>query len=283
MSNHAVGRLGVWIAPRTLDEPDGLPAAAAELARLGYGALWLGGSPGHDLAVPESLLAATERLIVATGVARIWDGPPAALAARHRELNTRYGGRFLLGLGVSHGPAVADYSHPYRRMVRFLDDLDAAGVPAGERVLAALGPRMLALAGERALGAHPYLVTPEHTARARAALGAGPLLAPEQKVVLATDPAAARRIARAALATYLRLPNYVNSLLRLGFTDDDVAGGGSDRLVDALVAWGDAETVAARLDEHHAAGADHVAVQVLTGTGRVPVAEWAAITAVRRG
>lgn len=283
MSNYAVGRLGVWIGPRMLEDPGELPAAAAELERLGYGALWLGGSPGHDLAVPESLLAATERLVVATGVARIWDGPADALAARHRELNTRYAGRFLLGLGVSHGPAVADYSHPYRKMVGFLDDLDAAGVPAGERILAALGPKMLALAGERALGAHPYLVTPEHTARARETLGAGPLLAPEQKVVLETDPAAARRIARAALATYLGLPNYVNSLLRLGFTDDDVAGGGSDRLVDALVAWGDAETVAARLDEHHAAGADHVAVQVLTGTGRTPVAEWGTLTAARRG
>ena len=270
------GTVGVW-AP----EPDAadVPEVARTLEALGYGTLWIGGSPAHDLAAAEAALAATERLVVATGVATIWAGPAAALAARHRELVDRYGHRFLLGLGASHAPLIGDaYRRPYSAMVDYLDALDVAPepVPTDERVLAALGPKMLTLAATRAAGAHPYLVTPEHTRQAREVLGEGPLLAPEQKVVVGTDPAEARGIARGVLRMYLQLPNYVRNLLRLGFTDDDVAGDGSDRLVDALVAWGTPEQIRARIAEHHAAGADHVAVQAL-GTGGIPYDQWRAL------
>lgn len=273
-----VGRIGIWLGPHRVPDPALLPDAAAELEELGYGTFWLGGSPAHTLELPEALLRATRRLTVATGIASVWDGPAEALAARHHELGTAHPGRFLLGLGISHGPLVGDqYRHPYRKLVTYLDELDAAAtpVPAAERVLAALGPKVLALAAHRAAGAHPYLVTPEHTRRARQILGDGPLLAPEQKVVLSTDPATARTLGREALShPYLKLPNYLNNLRRLGFTDDDFADGGSDRLVDALVAWGDVDAIAARVDQHRGAGADHVAIQVLTERPEVPLTAW---------
>ncbi len=172
-------------------------------------------------------------------------------------------GRFVLGLGVSHGPRVEGYSRPYSTMVGYLDDLDKAGMRAGHRLLAALGPRMLELSRDRAAGAIPYLVTPEHTAQARERLGEGPLLAPEFKVVLDSDPARARATARAYLAMYLQLPNYTKNFLNLGFTEADVTGGGSDRLIDAVFAWGDESTIRARIDAFHAAGADHVALQLV--------------------
>jgi probable F420-dependent oxidoreductase len=186
----------------------------------------------------------------------------------------------VLGLGVSHDvlvePSGDQYVQPFRRMVEYVDALDAAPepVPVDRRVLAALGPRMLELSATRAGGAHPYLVTPEHTARAREVMGPRAFLAPEQKVVLERDPSVARDLGRQALAIYLTLPNYLRNLERLGYDADDFANGGSDRLVDALVAWGDVDSVVARLDEHHAAGADHVAIQVVTEGRRLPLQEW---------
>ena len=279
-----VGRIGVWCSSRTWPaDPAAAAEPAAELEELGYQALWLGMSAGN-LTLPEALLAATSRMAVATGIVSVWDAPPAVVAAGYQRISDAHPGRFLLGLGASHAHVVerggGTYVRPYTRVAEFLDGLDAASppVPAGGRALAALGPRMLALAGSRSGGAHPYLVTPEHTRRARKALGAGPLLAPEQMAVLETDPGRAREIARGALHIYLQAPNYVANLHRLGFTGDDI-GGASDRLVDALVAWGDEEAVARRVAEHHEAGADHVCVQVLTGGPALPRAQWRALAA----
>jgi probable F420-dependent oxidoreductase len=212
----------------------------------------------------------------------VWMHEPAETAARHAGIVAAHPGRFLLGLGVSHRPLVdannpGRYRRPLDTMRRYLDDLDAASppVPVSERVLAALGPRMLDLARDRSWGAHPYFVTPEHTQTARAALGAGRLLAPEQAAVFNADPSAARAIARAHMAIYLQLPNYVHNLRRLGFGEDDVADGGSDRLVDAIVVGGDESAITRRLAEHWDAGADHVCVQVLTAEpSAVPRAEW---------
>jgi probable F420-dependent oxidoreductase len=254
-----IGRLGVWESRNAgwLREPD----APKELEELGFGALWLGGSPPADLTQVERLLATTSRLVVATGIVNVWEAPADAVAASYRRIASD---RLLLGIGAGHRLAVGDaYVKPYEKLVGYLDELDAGGVPVASRALAALGPRVVRLAAERTAGAHPYLVTPEHTARAREILGAGPLLAPEQKVVLDTDAEKARSLGRERLAPYLRLENYTNNWRRLGFTDADLAAGGSDRLVDAMVAWGDEEAIRARVAEHFAAGADQVAVQVL--------------------
>lgn len=278
-----VGRIGVWVPSGLLPTDPGEARTALDgLAELGYQALWLGRSPAGTLEQPEGVLAATSKLRVATGIVSIWPHPPATVAAAYHRVTAAYPGRFLLGLGVSHAhlvePSGQEYARPYRKVVEFLDGLDAAEqpVPAAGRVLAALGPRMLALARDRAAGAHPYLVTPEHTRRAREILGSGPLLAPEQKAVLDTDPARAREIARGMLGTYLRAPNYIANLRRLGFTDEDISGA-SDRLVDALVAWGDEAAVARRVAEHHAAGADHVCIQVLTPEQALPWDQWRAL------
>jgi probable F420-dependent oxidoreductase len=250
--------------------------AAAEVEALGYGAVWLGQSPGVETAEP--VLKATSGLTVATGILNIWNHEAADVAARRAELERAYPGRFLLGLGVSHGVAVERYARPFSAMRDYLAALDAAAepVPAERRVLAALGPKMLELSRDRAGGAHPYLVTAEHTAKARAILGAGPLLAPEVKVVLDADPDSARAKAREHLALYLALPNYTSNLLRSGFTEEDLAGGGSDRLLDAVFALGDESAVAARTAEFLAAGADHLAIQVVTGDPArpLPLAEW---------
>jgi probable F420-dependent oxidoreductase len=256
-----IGRVGVW----TREAP------TVELARgleeLGYGAIWIGGSPGGELDGVERALAATTRLTVATGIVNIWKDDPATIAASYQRLAEAYPGRFLLGVGVGHPEATSDYTRPYEALVRYLDGLDAGEVPQDRRVLAALGPKVLRLAAERTAGAHPYLVTPEHTRRARETLGDGVLLAPEQHVVLDPDPARARTLARGAVSRYLALSNYANNWRRLGFTDDDLAGDGSDRLVDALVAHGDATAVAARVGEHLSAGADHVCIQLITPDG----------------
>jgi probable F420-dependent oxidoreductase len=211
----------------------------------------------------------------------VWAKPATEVSAAHRRLQSEYPGRFLLGLGVSHAPMVAEYRTPLRVMRAYLDALDRDGaVPARERVLAALAPKMLELARERAAGSHPYLVDEAHTRRARAVLGAGRLLAPELGVVLETDPERARGIARRHLETYTRLPNYVNNWRRSGFGEDDVNGGCSDRLVDALIAWGDLDAIRARIAAHHAAGADHVALQVLTETPQTfPRAAWRQLAA----
>jgi probable F420-dependent oxidoreductase len=255
-----LGRIGIWTSALGADQPQSREAAA-ELEELGYGTIWIGGSPPVEAGA--RLLAATSRIMIATGILNIWEHRAADVATQHAEVTATYPGRFVLGLGASHSAIVPNYAKPYTAMRTYLDELDAAGQPAAERVLAALGPKMLELSARRAAGAHPYLVTPEHTARAREILGAGPVLAPELKVVLAIDTATGREIARSHLQFYFQLPNYVNSLRRLGFTDDDLSDGGSDRLVDATVAIGDEDVVSARLKQHFDAGADHVCIQVV--------------------
>ena len=250
---------------------------------LGFGAVWIPEAVGRDPLVHAGmLLAASRSLVVATGIASIYARDAQAMAAGQLTLDEAHPGRFVLGLGVSHQPMVEDirgphYGPPLTAMRTYLDGMAGAmyfaAQPsvAGRTVLAALGPKMLALAADKTQGAHPYFVPPEHTAIARDALGADAWLAPEQAVVLETDPAEARRLAREHMGTYLGLANYVNNLKRLGFTDDDVADGGSDRLVDAIVAWGDLDQVAARVRAHHDAGADHVAVQVVAAADHGPL------------
>ena len=278
-----LGRVGFWVSSRLFPDGGGEEAArvAGELEAFGIPALWLGGA-SPDLELVSQLLQASHRLVVATGIVSVWAESAAKLAANVARVASQHPDRFVLGLGVSHAPSVEGsgvrYLRPYEKMVAYLDELDAATppVPKERRVVAPLRPRMLRLAAERAAGAHPYLVTPEHTHRARAILGSGPLLAPEQKVVLETDPGRAREISRATVARYLQLPNYANNLRWLGFTDEDLAGGGSDALVEALVARGTPEDIEARVREHHDAGADHVAVQVLTSpdAAGLPYEQW---------
>src|SRR5262245_2161854 len=282
-----VGRIGIWAssglwtAGAKLGQ-DGVEAAV-ELEELGYGAAWLGRADGN-LELAEALLDATSRLVVGTSVVNIWMYDPALVAASYRRVSNRHGDRLLVGLGVGHAPAVEatgqQYVRPLRTMQNYLDDLDAAEprIPQDARALAALGPRMLQLAAHRSAGSLPYLTPPEHTRRAREILGGGPLLVAEQKVVLDADPASARALARRGVARYFRLPNYTSNLKRLGFTDEDVAGSGSDRVIDAIVAWGDIDAIARRVGEHLDAGADQVAIQVLSdavnsGTG-LPRDEW---------
>jgi len=263
-----LGRIGVWGHASVLT-----PQVAAGLEGLGYGAIWVGGSPSGDLDSVEALLAATSSIAVATGIVNIWTADAVTVAASYHRLATRYPGRFLLGVGTGHREAVgAEYQRPYEALVSYLDVLDAEGVPAEDRVLAALGPKVLRLSAARTAGAHPYLTTPEHTRQAREIVGPGVLLAPEHKAVLDTDPQRARAVGRPRVEKpYLGLRNYVTNLRRLGYTDDDLAGAGSDRLIDDLVAHGDAADVAARLTEHLDAGADHVAVQLLAPTGTDPL------------
>lgn len=258
-----LGRYGIWQGTWQLD-----PELARNIESLGFGTIWIGGSPPGDLALAESLLDATENIVIATGIVNMWSTPADEVAASYHRLEAKHPGRFLLGVGVGHPEAHSDYTRPYATVVEYLDALDADDVPVSRRVLAALGPKVLRLAAERAAGAHPYLVPPEHTRQAREILGDGVLLAPENKVVLNSDPATARDIGRPAVQKpYLGLRNYVSNLKRLGWTDADIADGGSDALIDALVAHGEPEDVATRLDEHLAAGADHVCAQVLTPKG----------------
>ncbi|MDT0309290.1 LLM class F420-dependent oxidoreductase [Streptomyces sp. DSM 44917] len=262
-----LGAYGVWTGVLLSQDAERvalLPGVGRELEKLGYGTLWLGGGPGVDRAEP--VLAATSRLTVATGILSIWDWEPAEVAGEYHRVQAAHGGRFVLGLGVSHAALTERYRRPYSAMREFLDGLDAAPqpVPAERRVLAALGPRMVELSRDRAGGAHPYLVTVEHTAHTRAALGPGAVLAPELKVVLDEDEERARATARNYLSFYLALPNYTNNLRRYGFGDEDFADGGSDRLVDAVFALGNAASVAGRARAFREAGADHVAFQVVT-------------------
>jgi probable F420-dependent oxidoreductase len=270
------GRVGIWTG--FLDQlPSSLAQEhAAELDERGWGALWVPEAFGRDPFVNATLLlTASKRMVVATGVATIYSRDAMTMAATHRTLTEAFPGRFLLGLGVSHEVMVAgvrhhDYSRPYSAMQEYLDAMDAATFMAAapphepRRVLAALGPKMTRLAAERASGALPYFVPVEHTATARADLGPDALLCVEQAVVLETDPQRAREIARGHTALYCTLPNYTNNLKRFGFDDADFEDGGSDRLVDAIVAWGDLDTIAARVAAHHDAGADHVCIQVVT-------------------
>jgi probable F420-dependent oxidoreductase len=261
-----VGRYGIWRRCTDLT-----PEFATEAEKLGYGAIWIGGSPSGDLALAEQLLDATERIAVATGIVNMWKTPAAEAAASYHRIAAKHPDRFLLGVGIGHPEATKEYRSPYATMVAYLDELDVAGVPTAGRVLAALGPKALRLAADRTAGAHPYLTTPEHTRQAREIVGDGVLLAPEQKVVLDTDVERARSIARPAVdRPYLHLVNYRSNLQRLGWSEADLDNGGSDALVDALVAHGDVEAVAARLRAHLDAGADHVCAQVLTAGDPLP-------------
>lgn len=240
------------------------PQQATEIEALGYGAVWVGGSPPAALSWVEPILQATTTLCVATGIVNIWSAPAQRVAESFHRIEAAYPGRFLLGIGVGHAEMISEYRKPYNALVEYLDRLDAYGVPANRRVVAALGPRVLGLSARRSAGAHPYLTTPEHTARARELIGPSAFLAPEHKVVLTTDSARARTVGRQALDMYFNLANYRNNWKRLGFTDDEVSRPGSDRLVDAVVAYGTPDAIAARLNEHLLAGADHVPIQVLT-------------------
>ncbi|NIS30606.1 MAG: LLM class F420-dependent oxidoreductase [Actinobacteria bacterium] len=253
-----LGRIGVWQRGRSLDAD-----FAKEIERLGYGAVWVGGSPPADLRSVEELLDRTSSIAVATGIVNVWSADADAVAASYHRIAAKHGDRFLLGVGVGHPENTDRYARPYHALVSYLDRLDEGGVPADRRALAALGPAVLRLAAERSAGAHPYLTPPEHTRRAREVMGAGALLAPEHKAVLESDRERARKVARSSVAPYLRLRNYRNNLLRLGYSEDDLADSGSDRIVDDLVAHGDPPAVASAVAGHLDAGADHVCVQVL--------------------
>jgi probable F420-dependent oxidoreductase len=267
---------GVWSSALRNGDPHEIAAAAGELETLGYSALWIPDIGGDVFGAVENLLAATTTATIATGILNLWMHTAEETAANHATLTAQHGDRFFVGIGVSHAPLIdarieaGAYRQPLAQMRAFLDALDAAPVPLAveDRALAALGPKMLELAAARTAGVHPYLVTPEHTHLAREAVGPDALVATEQGVVLESDADRARSIARTNLANYFLLPNYTNNWKRLGFSDEEIAGSGSDRLIDALVAWGDEAAIAARVDEHRAAGASHVCIQVLTETPR---------------
>lgn len=245
------------------------PEQLREIEALGYGALWAGGSPPAELRWVEPLLGATDTLQVATAIVNIWTAAAGPTAESFHRIDAAYPGRFLLGIGVGHPEAQTEYKKPYDALTDYLDKLDEYGVPQDRRVVAALGPQVLRLSAGRSAGAHPYLTTPEHTAWARELIGPDALLAPEHKAVLTTDAEQARAVGRKALDIYLNLTNYLNSWKRLGFSDDELAKPGSDRLVDAVVAYGTTEQIASRLTEHLEAGADHVPVQVLTSPDKL--------------
>ncbi len=263
-----LGRFGAWLNPVYSD--DARTAVAIMAEALGYPTVWLGFGRAcvSDLGLAERILDATDTVVVGTAIVNMWTNDPGDVAASYRRIASRHGGRFLLGIGIGHPESVAGYRQPYATMANYLDRLDAGGVPPGHRILAALGPRALRLAADRTLGTHPYLVVPGHTRAARQIAGTGVIIAPEHKVVLDTDQDRARSIGRAFVCDpYLKLSNYIGSLRRCGFTDADISGGGSDRLIDALVLHGSADVIATGLRAHLDAGADHVAIQVLTSDG----------------
>lgn len=271
---------GVWAGQLRYGDAGEIAEAAAELDELGYTGLWIPDIGGDVFGSVELLLRSTRRAVVATGILNLWMHSPQETAANHARLSAAHGGRWLVGIGVSHAPLIDSsepgrYQRPLEAMSTFLDGLDGSRPPLSreDRVLAALGPKMLGLARDRGAGAHPYNVTYQHTAEARAILGPDAMLLPEHAVALTTDADRARRLGRSHLEHYMSLPNYTNNLRRLGYGDEDFAGGGSDRLIDALVAWGDVEAIEAKLRQHRDAGADHVCIQVLTEAG-FPRAEW---------
>ena len=278
--------VGIWSSQLRYGDAAESADAAAELDELGFKALWIPDVGGPVFDVVGSLLAATKRTIIATGILNLWMHSPDDVAERYAALTAEHGDRFLLGIGVSHAPLIdagepGRYRKPLAATAAFLDGLDAAPQPVApdKRVLAALGPKMLTMSATRALGAHPYLVTPEHTASARSTLGEGPLLLPEQTVILTEDAEEARSIGKDWLRSYLVLPNYANNLLRSGFSEDDVAQV-SDRLFNAIIAWGNEAAILRRVDEHRAAGADHVCVQVLLADPQAfPREQWRRIAA----
>jgi probable F420-dependent oxidoreductase len=262
-----LGRFGIWRSAGQITAQ-----LAADIEKLGFGALWLGSSPPGDLVQAEELLDATATLVLATSIVNMWQDPAATVAASFARIAARHPGRFLLGVGAGHREATQQYASPLETLTRYVDVLRGDGVPRDGLVLAALGPKVLRLAAERTAGAIPYLVTPEYTRQARAILGPGPLLAPEQKVVLDTDPPRARALGRSRVRNpYLGLVNYTSNLRRLGWSDDDLADGGTDALIDALVAHGNPGEVAAQLGRHLEAGADHVCIQLLTPPGTDPL------------
>ena len=257
-----LGRFGYFGMSATPDQ-------AQEIERLGYGTVWIAGSPPAELSFVEPLLEATTTLKVATGIVNIWTAAAKPVAESFHRINTAYPGRFLLGIGAGHPEAQAQYRKPYEALVSYLDELDDYGVPANQRVLAALGPRVLKLSAERSAGAHPANATPEHAAQARAIIGPNALLAPVHNVVLTADAQEARAVGRAALDFYFNLTNYVSNWKRLGFTDADVTRPGSDEFIDAVIAHGTPEDVAKRLGEYLSAGANHVAILVLGAPDKV--------------
>lgn len=260
MATPELGRFGVWVGARTNPTPE----FAYHLETLGFGALWVGGASA-DLELLEAMIANTSTITLATGIANIWTADARELADSYHRIEAAHPGRLLVGVGAGHPENQGQQARkPYGAMVDYLDVLDDAGVPVDRRVLAALGPRMLELARDRSAGAHPYLVTPSFNEGARAVLGAGKLLATEQRAVLREDAESARELGRPSVdRPYLGLRNYVNNLKRLGYSDEDVESPGSDRLIDDLVVYGDDAAVEARLSAHLRAGADHVAVQLL--------------------
>lgn len=275
---------GIWSAGLRYGDPTEASEAAAELEELGYTALWVPDVGGDLFDAIERLLDATTTAIAASGILNLWMHSPQETADFHARMTAEHGERFLVGIGVSHQPLIDSrepgrYRKPLSAMSTYLDGLDAARNPLDPnfRVLAALGPKMLAVARDRAAGAHPYNVTPEHTAIVREAVGPSKLVLPEHAVALTTDADTARRLGRRHFEPYAGLPNYTNNLRRLGFGDDDLSEGGSDRLIDALVAWGDEGAIARRIAEHRDAGADHVCIQVLTDRGLFPREEWRAL------
>lgn len=277
----SLGRIGVWSMELRFGEAKQAAKAAAELDELGYGALWIPGGVGGDITADiDRLLDATTDATIATGILNIWMHDPAEIAAWWKALPDARQERVLLGLGVSHAHLVGEaYERPLAAMTSYLDRLDAEGLPAEARCLAALGPKMQALARERSAGIHPYLISPEHTKSAREVLGPGSLLAPEQGIVLDSDPASAREKARGALSHYVQYPNYRNSWLRLGFSVEEIDAM-SDRLVDSLFGWGDQAAIMERLGQHWSAGADHVCIQAITGKGMdldAPLEVWRAM------
>ena len=272
---------GIWAHQLRYGEAPVVSDLAAELDELGYAALWIPDVGGDVLAAVDTLLGATKRAVVATGILNIWMHEPSEVAAHRAAWSDDWKARFLLGLGVSHAPLIdhnnpGRYTKPYSRMVEYLDGLDAADAPypSDARVLAALGPRMLKLAADRTAGAHPYFVPPEHVAVAREALGPNAIIAVEQAVVIDANPTTARQTARKHTAVYTTLPNYTNNLRRFGYGDDDFANAGSDRLVDAIVAWGSLDTIAGRVQAMRDAGASHVCIQVMRPDDDVPLADW---------
>ncbi|WP_406423621.1 TIGR03620 family F420-dependent LLM class oxidoreductase [Streptomyces sp. NBC_01589] len=275
-----LGRTGLWSIELRTADPGEVTDAAAELDELGWGALWIPGLGGGDiLGDSERLLRATRATTVAVGVLSIWRHEAVQMAAGHARLQADYGRRLLLGLGVSDPAAAQSAGQSYRplaNMSAYLDTLDQAPtpVPVGERVMAALGPKMTQLAAHRTAGVHPFMVTPEYSAAAREQLGDGPLLAPYQAVVLESDPGKARAAARDFLGAFLSMEHYARSLLRQGFTEQDLAAGGSDRLIDSVVAWGDVEAIGNRVHAHHQAGADHVCLHVVGSDLAMPLTQW---------
>jgi len=268
-----LGRFGIWRSKSLVS-----PELAAGIERLGFGVLWLGSSPDGDLAQAEELLGATTGLTLATSIVNMWLDQPQDVARAFARVERRHPGRFLLGVGAGHREQSQGYARPYETLARYVDVLRAGGVPRDSLVLAALGPKALGLARDRAAGAIPYLVPPEHTRRARAVLGPGPLLAPEHMVVLDTDPARARALGRTRVhRPYLGLVNYTSNLRRLGWSEQDLSGTGSDALIDALVAHGSPAEVAGQLTRHLDAGADHVCVQLITEAGADPLPGYAAL------